>query len=91
MHRLKWWQLLAIYRGSEEARPVRETTRWLAYVISQLLGASSIKSPKDLQQFPWELSDPDGTTPTEEITEEDIARLQELMRQENAKAAKVNP
>lgn len=91
LYTLKHWEIRAIIKGYRS----RYHTAWEAarlnafFVMSSMtdLKKSGIRSDTDLIQFPWEreLIDPD-----EQPTPEEVERLRELMRQENAKLEREN-
>ena len=79
---MRWWEILAARRergNDEQVKATWSATRLLAFVIQKTAGNNKISKPSDLFSLPW---DEDGG---EEYTEEDIDRLEELMRQEDEK------
>lgn len=76
LHDLKWWELVAIFRGHEKRkRHLWSSTRWQTYNLMQAFcGSDNLKkigiyNPTDLIHFPWE-SDPEPA-----ITEDEAATL----------------
>ena len=76
---MQWWEVQRVINGIQRRfRPQWETTRWLGWIVSKIMG-SKIDSPEDMAQFPWEIEyvDPDELA---KATEELLAQC----RAENA-------
>ena len=71
--------MAAINGSHRRQRNGWEQARWQTWCILSALGAK-MQSPRDLVKFQWE---EEKHEPTETISDEEIQRLQELIRNEN--------
>lgn len=58
---MQMWEVQQAYNGiRRRIRPHWETTRWLGWIVSRIMGGK-IETPEDMSQFPWEIEyiDPD--------------------------------
>jgi hypothetical protein len=94
LYDLNYTDLLLIDYGYEKRRrDLWSSVRWqtfnmmIAQVGSDNMKKSGIYSPTDLLRFPWdnEGSDDTGSAP---ISSKEVERMQQLMREENARLAK---
>lgn len=87
LHNLKLWEIQAIVDGyRNRARTMWEAARLNAFfVMSSMVDMSKagIHSASDLITFPWEKKRRAGSEA--QPTENEVERLRELMRLENAK------
>lgn len=87
LHDLKLWEIQAIVDGyRNRARPMWEAARLNAFfIMSSMVDMSKagIHSASDLITFPWEKKRKVGSEV--QPTENEVERLRELMRRENAK------
>ena len=87
LHELKLWEIQAIVDGyRNRARTMWEAARLNAFfVMSSMVDMSKagIHSASDLITFPWEKKRRAGSEA--QPTENEVERLRELMRRENAK------
>ena len=91
LYELRWWEVRAILRGyNRRHRDAWSIARWQTYHLMCVSGAdlkgAGILTPMDLIRFPWEDADSPETddNPAGMPSAEEIERLRELMRQENA-------
>ena len=87
LHELKLWEIQAIVDGyRSRARPMWEAARLNAFfIMSSMVDMSKagICSASDLITFPWEQKRKTGHEV--QPTKNEVKRLRELMRRENAK------
>ena len=92
-YHLKWWELQAIERGYNLRHKEQwSAIRWMTFNIMAVmpyvdLKKACIRNPIDLLPFPWDNIDTDGSA-VNLPSDEEIKRMQQLMREENAKRAK---
>jgi hypothetical protein len=92
-YELKWWELQAIERGySLRHKEQWSAIRWMTFNIMAVmpyvdLKKACIRNPIDLLPFPWDNIDTDGSA-VNLPSDEEIKRMQQLMREENAKREK---
>lgn len=89
---LKWWELQAIERGyALRHKDIWSSVRWMTYnVMSTMpyvdLTKAGIYNPTDLLHLPWDhKADADEQGNVKLPSDEEIARMQQMMREENAK------
>lgn len=86
LYDLKLWEINAIIRGyRRRSRSVWESSRLNAFFIMSAfsdLKKAGINYDTDLIRFPWETEEQIAASTT--ISDEEIERMRELMRQENA-------
>ncbi len=94
LYDLNYTDLLLIDYGYEKRRrDLWSSVRWQTYnMMAAQVGGDNMKkhgiySPADLLPFPWdnEGSDDTGSTP---VSSKEVERMQQLMREENARLAK---
>jgi hypothetical protein len=94
LYDLNYTDLLLIDYGYEKRRrDLWSSVRWQTFnMMSAQVGSDNMKkhgiySPADLLRFPWdnEGSDDTGSAP---ISSKEVERMQQLMREENARLAK---
>jgi hypothetical protein len=92
-YELKWWELQAIERGYNLRHKEQwSAIRWMTFNIMAVmpyvdLKKACIRNPIDLLPFPWDNIDTDGSA-VNLPSDEEIKRMQQLMREENAKREK---
>lgn len=92
-YHLKWWELQAIERGYNLRHKEQwSAIRWMTFNIMAVmpyvdLKKACIRNPTDLLPFPWDNIDNDGSA-VNLPSDEEIKRMQQLMREENAKREK---
>ena len=78
---MQWWEVLRAVQGIRRRyRPIWETTRWLGWIISRILGGK-IDDPQSFMQFPWEIECVD----TEALIEANEKLLEECRAENLAK------
>lgn len=93
-YELKWWELQAIERGYNLRHKEQwSAIRWMTFNIMAVmpyvdLKKACIRNPVDLLPFPWDNIDTDETGTANLPSDEEIKRMQQMMREENAKRAK---
>lgn len=81
LHRMKWWEILKARQGNDDnSRSLWSCTRLIAFVIQKTAGNDKISKPKDLFPLPWD-EEP------EPYTDEDMERLEQMLKQENEKGS----
>jgi hypothetical protein len=94
LYDLNYTDLMLIDYGYEKRRrDLWSSVRWQTFnMMSAQVGSDNMKksgiySPTDLLRFPWdnEGSDDTGSAP---ISSKEVERMQQLMREENARRAK---
>ena len=92
-YELKWWELQAIERGYNLRHKEQwSAIRWMTFNIMAVmpyvdLKKACIRNPSDLIPFPWDNIDADTGT-ANLPSDEEIKRMQQQMREENAKREK---
>jgi hypothetical protein len=93
-YELKWWELQAIERGYNLRHKEQwSAIRWMTFNIMAVmpyvdLKKACIRNPSDLIHFPWDNIYTDETGTANLPSDEEIKRMQQLMREENAKREK---
>ena len=89
MYDMRLWQLRMVVKGYfKRNREMWSAIRWQTYNLMSVsqadLKKAGIYKPTDLIKFPWEneCTDDCGSGPTKE----EVERLQQIMREENARA-----
>lgn len=89
LYELSYTELLLIDYGYEKRRrDLWSAVRWQTYyTMSAQVGSDNMKkngiySPTDLMRFPWD-SDGSEETDSAPISNKEVQRLQQLMREEN--------
>lgn len=83
MYRLRWWQLLAIYRGINRRQRVNyESAQWLSHAIGSMFTSNAPTFPGYGEPWPWSDDTEDALNEEEEEAER-LALLEEI-RKENA-------
>lgn len=93
---LKWWELQAIERGyGYRHKEQWSAIRWMTFNVMNTmpyvdLTKAGIYNPTDLLHLPWDRQadgDKESTTPM--LSDEEIERMQQMMREENARLNKL--
>jgi len=92
-YELRWWELQAIARGYGYRHKDRwSAIRWMTFNIMSVmpyvdLKKACIRNPVDLIRFPWDGTDREDSDTSNLPSDEEIRRMQQLMKEENAKRA----
>lgn len=87
LRELRWWEVRAIIEGYRKRERLTWTVaRWQTFLLMHNgmtdLKKAGIHTAADLIRFPWEKDD--DVAP---ISDEEVERLQRMMREENARLA----
>lgn len=89
---LRYWEILEIIRGYHRRQRSRwEMTRLIAWASANCMGGENIKPPHRWLPFWWEslaFSDPDDPDDSPIPTPDDVERMRQLIRDENARLQK---
>ena len=92
LYELKLWEIILIIRGYRRRQRIFcDMVRWQTYISLMPhadLAKNGINAATDLIRFPWDETEDeeDGTNTT--ISDEEVQRLRDLIRQENESAGK---
>ena len=93
LYDIRYWEARRIYNGfMRRNRDMWSATRWQTFNImcalvgGKALSSKGINSPRDLLKFDWDREDLDDDTQLP--TDEEIEKLRQRMREENAKIDK---
>lgn len=88
LYEIDFWEARRLIRGYHNRhRSMWSAVRWQTFHIMLCnadLKKAGITCPMDLMTFPWEKADSEDSN-IDILSDEEIAKMQELMRQENAR------
>ena len=85
---MQWWEVLRTHRGiNRRYRELWNATRQLGYwtTSTNFRYYQNVRCPEDLLPLPWSNSNDGGKAEPVALSDEEIHRLQDLMRKENEK------
>lgn len=85
LYSMRWWEMRSVINGYRRRERLTWTVaRWQTFMLMHNgmtdLKKAGIYSASDLLPFPWEKADTATT-----VSDEEIERLQRMMREENAR------